>query len=50
MGLFYNVLNKNVIRCVICGCHMYSDSDSDVCEVCLDELYNSDPGGVEDEI
>jgi hypothetical protein len=32
-------------RCSICGCHMYGDSDSDMCEICVDELYESDPGG-----
>ena len=35
-------------RCTICGCHMYDDSDADICECCLDALYESDPGeGVE---
>lgn len=50
MGLLYNILNKNKKRCTICDCHMYSDSDSDICEVCLDELYNSDPGDLEEVI
>jgi hypothetical protein len=31
-------------RCTMCGCIMYDDSDSDICECCLDELYESDPG------
>ena len=36
------------IRCGICGCWMYSDLDSDLCECCLDELYRSQP--MEDDI
>lgn len=35
-------------RCTMCGCHMYDDSDSDICEICLDELYASDPGDPEE--
>lgn len=48
MGLFYEVLGSNKKRCTICGCIMYDDSESDICEVCLDELYESDPGEPED--
>lgn len=30
--------------CTICGCIMDEKHDGDICEVCLDELYESDPG------
>ena len=30
-------------RCTICGCYFYDD-ESDMCEICLDELFESDPG------
>ena len=43
MGLFIEIFSKK--RCSICGCHMYDDSDSDICEICIDELYESEPGG-----
>lgn len=43
MGLFAEIFSKK--RCTICGCHMYDDSDSDICEICIDELYESEPGG-----
>lgn len=44
MGLFAEIFSKK--RCSICGCYMYSDSESDMCEICVDELYDSDPGEV----
>ena len=35
--------------CMLCGCILHPDSESDICECCLDELYESDPGrSVED--
>lgn len=39
----YDILAKSKKRCTMCGCNMYDDSDSDICEVCLDELYKSCP-------
>lgn len=48
MGLLYDISRQKVKRCSVCGCHMYDDSDSDICEVCLDELYASDPGDPEE--
>jgi hypothetical protein len=42
MGLFAEIFSKK--RCSICGCHMYDDSDSDICEICIDELYESESG------
>lgn len=30
--------------CSMCGCIMDQKHDGDICEVCLDELYESDPG------
>ena len=44
MGILYDIFGRTKKRCTICGCHMYDDSDSDICEVCVDELYESDPG------
>ena len=44
MGIFHDLLCRSKKRCTMCGCIMHSDSDSDICEVCLDELYESDPG------
>lgn len=55
MGMFFDLFGYGSFksggkkRCTICGCYMYSDSDSDICEICLDELYESDPGEPEDE-
>lgn len=49
MGILYEILGRTKKRCTICGCHMYDDSDSDICEVCLDALYESDPGEEEKE-
>mgnify|MGYP003441640358 CR=1 FL=1 len=44
MGLFYKIFGLSKKHCTLCGCIMYDDSDSDICECCLDELYESDPG------
>ena len=45
MGLFYEIFGSGrKKRCTICGCIMYPDSESDIGEICLDELYNTDPG------
>ena len=30
--------------CSYCGCIMDQNHDGDICEVCLDDLYESDPG------
>ena len=30
--------------CTMCGCIMDEKHDGDICEVCLDELYESEPG------
>lgn len=51
MGILYDLFGRTKKRCTMCGCHMYDDSDSDICEVCVDELLESDPGEPEaDEI
>lgn len=34
-------------RCTKCGCYMYDDTDSDICECCLDDIKESDPGDPE---
>lgn len=44
MGVIYDLFARSKKRCTVCGCIMYDDSDSDICEICLDELYESDPG------
>ena len=44
MGVLYDLYNKNKKRCTMCGCIMHNDSESDICEICVDELYASDPG------
>ena len=49
MSIFKEVFSRAKKRCTICGCHLYDDSESDICEVCVDELYASDPGEVVDE-
>ena len=30
--------------CIMCGCIMDQKHPEDICEVCLDDLYESDPG------
>ena len=46
MGVFYDLYfgSRKKKRCTVCGCVLLDDSDSDICEVCLDELYASDRG------
>ena len=46
MGLLYEVFGRSKKRCTVCGCRLYDDSDSDICEICLDALYESDPGEI----
>lgn len=48
MGFFYDILARSKKRRIMYGCHMYDDSDSDICEVCVDELYESNPGEEEE--
>lgn len=47
MGLLYDLFGRTK-RCTMCGCHIFADSDSDICDVCIDELYESDPGEPEE--
>jgi hypothetical protein len=44
MGILYDIFSRNKKRCESCGCIMEPDSEFDMCEVCLDELSESDPG------
>lgn len=45
MGLFYEYFGLGKKKyCTICGCILYPDSESDICEICVNELYESDPG------
>ncbi len=46
MGLLYDIFSTTKKRCTVCGCYMYDDSESDMCEICIDELLESDPGEV----
>lgn len=39
MGIFNNLFGRSKKRCTICGCIMYDDSDADICECCVDDLY-----------
>lgn len=48
MGLFYDYPEKRK-RCTMCGCILLPDSESDICECCLDELYASCPGDSEED-
>lgn len=43
----YEGINKKK-SCMYCGCHLAPHSESDICEVCLDELYSRDPGEPEE--
>lgn len=31
-------------RCIECGCLMDDTHESDICDICLDELYDSEQG------
>lgn len=42
MGIFYELYTKKKY-CTLCGCIQFPDSESDICEICLDELYESEP-------
>ena len=43
MGLFYDFFGgKKKKRCTECGCILYADSDSDICECCLDDMYREE--------
>jgi hypothetical protein len=51
MGILYDIYESQggkLKRCTMCGCIMLAEHDGDICECCLDELYESDPG--EDEV
>ena len=38
MNFFHDVLIRSKKRCTVCGCYMYDDSDSDICECCLYDM------------
>lgn len=40
MGILYDILTKKI--CPRCGCIMSPDSELNVCECCLDELFEND--------
>lgn len=48
MSIIRDIFGIPKKRCSFCGCVMYDDSESDICEVCLDEIYESDPGESEE--
>jgi rRNA maturation endonuclease Nob1 len=39
----FDMFVRHKKRCSMCGCYMYHDMPEDICEVCLDELLNSEP-------
>ena len=51
MGKLWNAYLRlrNAKQCTMCGCLMDADHEDDLCECCLDDLYESDPGEVLDE-
>ena len=48
MGILYDLFTRSKKRCERCGCILEPDSDFDICEVCLDDLLESNPGEVEE--
>lgn len=34
--------------CMFCGCHLAPYSESDICEVCFDEMFYTDPDDLEE--
>lgn len=34
----HDIFRDGKKRCAVCGCHMYDDTDLDICDVCLDDL------------
>ena len=42
MGILYDLYNaaRKKKRCTECGCTLYDDSDSDICELCVSEMYD----------
>lgn len=43
MGVLYESYMLKQNRCKMCGCIMNDQHDGDICECCLDDLYESDP-------
>ena len=29
-------------RCTVCGCYLYADSESDICECCIDDMNDTE--------
>lgn len=44
MGVLYDLVIQQKKYCIKCGCIMDPKHDGDICDCCLDELYESDPG------
>lgn len=46
MGALLDVYlaSENKKRCTVCGCIMDKDHESDICEICFDEMCRSEPG------
>lgn len=43
MGLFYDIFGgKRKKYCTVCGCLLMPDSESDICECCLDDMNRED--------
>ena len=40
MGLFYDLITgRRKKRCTECGCTLYDDTDVEICEACIYEMY-----------
>lgn len=42
MGILYDlyIATRSRKRCTECGCTLYDDSDVDICELCVSEMYD----------
>lgn len=40
MGILWDLYSKRKKRCTVCGCILYADSESDICECCVDDMLN----------
>lgn len=42
MGILYDlyIAARKKKRCTECGCTLYDDSDADICELCVSEMYD----------
>lgn len=38
MNILNDIFNRRKKRCIECGCILYNDSDSEICECCVDDM------------